>query len=351
MTPAQQARAAVLEFVRSNPGAEPAGIRAHLGLSPQDCANAIKRLKGKLWRVGQPMLWRYFACPDLAQAARPAVEAELRQRRLDRAQRNNQSRAARRATQASQRPSGPTTKQRMREWVAQHEGCSYRDIAAGLQLGKGQMDKALYQLIQRGDVITVGPRGNMRYVVTRDGASRVDVNALLAERTQILAKRIAGVSPPRRVKSSLTSEDLAKRAQHKNELRQKRLQAQRAERDRLAAARLRDEQRAAVSGVAAKPKAPKPQQQERRIQPKPVQPPQVVVAKPAGQPLVTVKSSAEAWRQAEVIVPAGVKKIVCPPAPDRWASDVQRNRGVISQDWFARRQGQEVPSRLNGAYK
>jgi len=67
--------------------------------------------------------------------------------------------------------------------------------------------------------------------------------------------------------------------------------------------------------------------------------------------LVRIPAPGEGWmHETEVTYVDGYKVTRVSPPADRWQGGVTPGRGAISEDWIARRQGVDVPSRLGGAF-
>ena len=67
--------------------------------------------------------------------------------------------------------------------------------------------------------------------------------------------------------------------------------------------------------------------------------------------LVRIPGPGDGWLHDTKVTYVDGCKITKVAAPaDRWAAGLKKGRGAISQDWIARRQGVELPTRLGGAY-
>lgn len=82
-----------------------------------------------------------------------------------------------------------------------------------------------------------------------------------------------------------------------------------------------------------------------------VTPSAVALLTPKTIPVATVPKLGH-WpkRKQPVVIPADTLIVDYGRPPERWETSLKPGQGAISQDWIARRQGADVPTRLGGAY-
>ena len=362
-------RATVAEYVAAHPGCRNRDIRAALDVDTVTLCNALALMlpKGRVVRAGARMHAHYYPTQEQADAALVRIAADLaaaqEERRLRKLKRQAVLRTQiRRGEREPHRPAA-WVRDAILQHVQQHQGCTGPQVREGAGLIKGTFDNRLRSMMDAGEIIAVGPAGVRRYFTDTELAALAaqSVQELHAELCNDRARRVAarndqaaqaaearepaqhGAEREARLRRKTArnaarkarrAEKAARKAEHKRLADEQRLAAAAAARELKQAQRLAAAQAARDAAVQAR---------EERLRERLRKPGQAAAS-------VDVAPTREQWLRQQAVVPAHVQVQVCPPTKDRWAVSVEPGCGAISEDWYLRRQGGDVPSRLNGAY-
>lgn len=352
---------AIRTFVEANPGCKAPAIAATINTATSNIASQLAEMvqAGHVYRTGLRCDYVYYATAGERDAAAAQVLQQQTQQRQALAKAAKQRRAqarrerlqAKRAGQYVKRITvGHTWADKLMHWLETHQGATRAQMEKDLGSPHHSIGHTITALKAAGRLWHTGKRGD-----------RYDVPKYFSD----VALYVAAAQQPRNVLAPSLKTKATTAAKARREERQQRKetealqrrqlreaakitkdaarQAARLERERTEADAKRRRQAAADAKREAREAAERAKQDAKAKR-------EALAQRVTTKTVAVSRAAADAWRTAAPIITGATKITVCPSMPDRFAVNVPRGAGAISQDQMARRRGADAPTRLAGAY-
>lgn len=371
-------RLQMVECIEAHPGCGLGKIIEVTGIPTANVSASLTTLvkAGVIWRVGIVHHYRYWAdkaefdkVKDKVHAeivAEAAAQRETLRERCRAYNRDRQQKLMRGEWHATGKgrplkPRAETMHGKAEAYITSHQGCKSAEIRTAIGASKGAMNFVFKLLTAEGSLWRVGDLGSNGCTYYTDRTLYEQAQSAWDQRKREIQVKHEAARDARhkaaREKVLLAASAKAKRdaekaeriraAEAEKERRQKAADAARAEREQRARQRAEAEaerQRLAAERLIAARKPPAPRVVIRSENKLP---------KSANEPLIPPTPTVNIRPQVtvEIVIDPNDPRIQrIQPRPDPRAARVPEGGGAISQDWAARRRGEQIPSRLQGAY-
>lgn len=351
-TPPHKTRAErIREYVAAHPGSKMTTIADDLGIPRPNVSSQLAEMlrDGTIHRAGLRCDYMHYADAASCQAAKDAavrqIEAERIARKKAAIKRRNATRKTIRAAKIeagedvtrpiSLKPREQRLEGRAEAYMRGHQGCITADIRAATGIAKNSVVWALNILMKEGIVFRVGKRGSTACTYYTDRAAYEVAQAAWMERqTAGQRKREAAVKERHAAERARIAQREAIRAQREaDKAARDKASAEAKQRKQAAADKARERREEAARKKAAEAIARKAEKAAQALRPAQ----QTVNIRPTQTVVQDIAPNDP--RIQRITPPRDPRAVVVPPGG-----------GVISQDWAARRRGEQIPSRLQGAY-